>query len=120
MRAPGLRHVTDKGPEFSSPQRRKTTISITPFSLPVIRTLRTIIVALRASLRRMTHYKIDIVSDTVCPWCYVGKNRLEKAIATHKQKHPEDTFATTWHPFYLNPDAPKSIDKQEYYERKVW
>ncbi|CAK4032184.1 hypothetical protein AC578_2710 [Lecanosticta acicola] len=66
----------------------------------------------------MTNYKIDIVSDTVCPWCYVGKNRLELAIKQHKASSPNDTFTTTWHPFYLNPDAPKSIDKQEYYEKK--
>ncbi|KAK4574016.1 hypothetical protein LTR86_001777 [Recurvomyces mirabilis] len=66
----------------------------------------------------MTQYKIDIVSDTVCPWCYVGKNRLDKAIEAHKQTNPNDTFTTTWYPFYLNPDAPKSVDKQAYYERK--
>lgn len=66
----------------------------------------------------MTNYKIDVVSDTVCPWCYVGKNRLDKAIEAHKQSNPSDTFTTTWYPFYLNPDAPRSIDKQELYERK--
>ncbi|KAI7090987.1 thioredoxin-like protein [Hortaea werneckii] len=66
----------------------------------------------------MTNYKIDIVSDTVCPWCYVGKNRLDKAIEAHKQTNPSDTFSTTWYPFYLNPDAPKSVDKQSYYEKK--
>ena len=66
----------------------------------------------------MTNYKIDIVSDTVCPWCYVGKNRLDKAIQLHQQTNPDDTFQTTWYPFYLNPDAPKSIDKAEYYARK--
>ncbi|EME81523.1 uncharacterized protein MYCFIDRAFT_198215 [Pseudocercospora fijiensis CIRAD86] len=66
----------------------------------------------------MTNYQIDIVSDNVCPWCYVGKNRLELAINQHKQSNPNDTFSITWHPFYLNPDAPKSIDKQAYYESK--
>ncbi|KAH9827564.1 DSBA-like thioredoxin domain [Teratosphaeria destructans] len=66
----------------------------------------------------MTNYKIEIVSDTVCPWCYVGKNRMDKAIQAHKQKNPNDTFTTAWWPFYLNPDAPKSIDKQQYYEAK--
>ncbi|TKA53387.1 hypothetical protein B0A55_12171 [Friedmanniomyces simplex] len=66
----------------------------------------------------MTAFQIDIVSDTVCPWCYVGNNRLEKAIQTHQTSHPHDTFTTTWHPYYLNPDAPRSIDKQAYYERK--
>ncbi len=66
----------------------------------------------------MTKYQIDIVSDTVCPWCYVGKNRLDKAIELHKKSNPEDIFETKWFPFYLNPDAPKSMDKQAYYEQK--
>ncbi|KAK1046944.1 hypothetical protein LTR74_017853 [Friedmanniomyces endolithicus] len=66
----------------------------------------------------MTNYHIDIVSDTVCPWCYVGANRLSRAIATHRASHPQDTFTTTWHAYYLNPDAPRSIDKQAYYVRK--
>ncbi|KAI5199966.1 thioredoxin-like protein [Aureobasidium subglaciale] len=67
----------------------------------------------------MTNYKISIVSDTVCPWCYVGKNRLSAAITKHQQLHPTDTFTTTWYPFYLNPDAPKqSRDKQTIYVEK--
>ncbi|KAI5248874.1 thioredoxin-like protein [Aureobasidium subglaciale] len=67
----------------------------------------------------MTNYKISIVSDTICPWCYVGKNRLQVAITKHLQSHPTDTFATTWYPFYLNPDAPKqSRDKQTIYVEK--
>ncbi|KAF2477776.1 thioredoxin-like protein [Lindgomyces ingoldianus] len=68
----------------------------------------------------MTNFDIKVVSDTVCPWCYVGKKRLEKGIETYKAKHPDsnDSFSTTWFPFYLNPDAPKSIDKQEYYKAK--
>jgi len=43
---------------------------------------------------------------------------LLQAIKTYQASHPDDTFTTTWYPFYLNPDAPRSIDKQEYYERK--
>ena len=67
----------------------------------------------------MTHYNIEIVSDVVCPWCYVGNNRLDIAIAQHKTANPTDTFSTTWAPFYLNPDAPKqSVDKQTLYETK--
>ncbi|KAH9864506.1 hypothetical protein J1614_010440 [Plenodomus biglobosus] len=78
------------------------------------------IVAFRASLRRMTNFNIDIVSDTVCPWCYVGKKRLEKGIAAYKERHPEsnDTFSTNWFPYYLQPDAGKSVDKQAMYESK--
>jgi predicted DsbA family dithiol-disulfide isomerase len=58
----------------------------------------------------MTQFNIEIVSDTVCPWCYVGKQKLEKAIKTYKELHPNsnDTFSTTWMPFYLNPGAPKT------------
>jgi predicted DsbA family dithiol-disulfide isomerase len=67
----------------------------------------------------MTAYNISIVSDTVCPWCYVGKNRLELAIAQHLKSNPNDTFTTSWHPFYLNPDAPKqSTDKAALYAAK--
>lgn len=70
-------------------------------------------------IRKMTHFNIEIVSDTVCPWCYVGKNRLDVAMAQHKSAFPTDTFSTTWAPFYLNPDAPKqSTDKQAMYESK--
>ena len=46
--------------------------------------------------------KIDIVSDTVCPWCYIGKRRLEKALACADRPAPE----IAWHPFQLNPDMP--------------
>ncbi|KAL8847287.1 MAG: hypothetical protein Q9221_007663 [Calogaya cf. arnoldii] len=69
----------------------------------------------------MTNFNISIVSDTVCPWCYVGKNKLERAISLYKSAHPDatDTFSTNWYPFYLNPDAPKTgIDKRQYYMSK--
>lgn len=75
--------------------------------------------AFRSTVRNMTKYNISIVSDTVCPWCYVGKNRLELAIKQHLSTNPEDTFTTSWHPFYLNPDAPLvSTDKQALYAAK--
>lgn len=50
----------------------------------------------------------------------MGKKRLEKGIAAYKEKYPDsnDTFSTNWFPFYLNPDAPKSVDKQQMYESK--
>ncbi|KAI9711346.1 MAG: hypothetical protein M1812_007195 [Candelaria pacifica] len=69
----------------------------------------------------MTNFNIQIVSDTVCPWCYVGKQRLEKGIAAYKEAHPDskDTFSTTWLPFYLNPTAStESVDKRAYYKSK--
>jgi len=75
----------------------------------------------RPTLRRMTNFDIEVVSDTVCPWCYVGKQKLQQAINAYKQLHPEsnDTFSTTWMPFYLNPGAPKQgVDKTAYYKAK--
>ncbi|KAL8763067.1 MAG: hypothetical protein Q9184_001027 [Pyrenodesmia sp. 2 TL-2023] len=71
--------------------------------------------------RAMTNFKISVVSDTVCPWCYVGKNKLDRAISLYKSAHPNDTntFTTTWNPFYLNPGAPKvGVDKRPYFEAK--
>ena len=52
-----------------------------------------------------------IFSDTVCPWCYIGKKRLEKAISNHK----DTKFKQTWRPFQLNPGMPPDgMDRQEY------
>ena len=50
--------------------------------------------------------KIDIVSDLVCPWCFIGKRRLESAIALVRQEIPEFSCETRWRPFFLNPDTP--------------
>jgi len=75
----------------------------------------------RPSLRKMTQFNIEVVSDTVCPWCAVGKKKLEKAIATYKELHPDsnDTFSTTWMPFYLQPDSPKiGVDKTAYFRSR--
>jgi predicted DsbA family dithiol-disulfide isomerase len=58
---------------------------------------------------------IDVVSDVVCPWCYVGKHRLEKALAML----PEQRFAIFWRPFQLDPTIPKEgMPRQAYLERK--
>jgi predicted DsbA family dithiol-disulfide isomerase len=49
--------------------------------------------------------RIDIVSDAICPWCYIGKRQLERALATLA---PEGLhFSVHWNPFQLNPDMPK-------------
>lgn len=69
----------------------------------------------------MTNFNVEIVSDTVCPWCYVGHKQLSKAIASYRAAHPDsnDTFSTTWKPFYLDPDAPKvGIEKSERFAKK--
>ena len=48
--------------------------------------------------------KIDIVSDVVCPWCYIGKRRIEKAMKTLAG---EFEFDVNYLPFELNPQMPK-------------
>lgn len=45
---------------------------------------------------------IDIISDTICPWCFIGKRRLERALSLA----PQPAVQVAWHPFQLNPDMP--------------
>jgi predicted DsbA family dithiol-disulfide isomerase len=49
--------------------------------------------------------RIDIVSDTICPWCYIGKRHLERALAILAKEGL--AFQVHWNPFQLNPDMPK-------------
>ncbi|HBK05963.1 MAG TPA: disulfide bond formation protein DsbA [Acetobacteraceae bacterium] len=49
--------------------------------------------------------RIDIVSDAICPWCYVGKRQLERALAMLAEEGLH--FQVHWNPFQLNPDMPK-------------
>ena len=67
----------------------------------------------------MTNYNISIISDTVCPWCFIGLRRLQAAISDHLSKYPGDSFALQWRPFQLNPNAPKgqTVDKIANYEK---
>ncbi len=62
---------------------------------------------------------IDIVSDVVCPWCYIGKRRLERALATLREREPALAVTLRWHPFQLNPDLPRAgIDRRSYLDAK--
>ena len=59
--------------------------------------------------------RIDIVSDTICPWCFIGKRRLERALAENRGLEAE----ITWRPFQLNPDMPEGgLDRASYLEAK--
>jgi predicted DsbA family dithiol-disulfide isomerase len=59
--------------------------------------------------------RLDIFSDPVCPWCYIGKANLDRALADH----PDHPFAIQWHPFQLNPDMPsEGVAKRTYLEAK--
>ena len=57
---------------------------------------------------------IEVISDVICPWCYIGKRRLEKAIAAH-----DGPVKVRWLPFQLNPQMPQQgISRREYRTKK--
>ena len=59
--------------------------------------------------------KLDIMSDPICPWCYIGKAHLDRAL----ESEPDHPFAIEWHPFQLNPDMPaEGMDRRAYLEGK--
>jgi predicted DsbA family dithiol-disulfide isomerase len=62
---------------------------------------------------------VDVVSDVVCPWCYIGKHRLEAALRELAGRDADVRPVVRWHPFQLNPDLPPAgIDRRSYLERK--
>ncbi len=59
--------------------------------------------------------KLDIMSDPICPWCYIGKSYLDRAM----EQNPDHPFQIEWHPFQLNPDMPaEGMDRRAYLEGK--
>lgn len=57
--------------------------------------------------------RIDVVSDVICPWCYIGKRQLERALALLQPQGLH--FDVAWHPFQLNPDMPREgADRLQY------
>jgi predicted DsbA family dithiol-disulfide isomerase len=59
--------------------------------------------------------KLDIISDPICPWCYIGKTNLDRAL----EQIPDHPFTIEWHPFQLNPTMPaEGMGRREYLEGK--
>ena len=59
--------------------------------------------------------KLDIMSDPICHWCYIGKTHLDREL----EQRPDHPFLITWHPFQHNPDMPKGgMDRRDYLETK--
>jgi predicted DsbA family dithiol-disulfide isomerase len=78
---------------------------------------------LNPQIPTMPPITIDIISDPVCIWCYIGYNRLQRAIQLFTKTHPAgrtSSFIIKWHPYYLNPKAKpgESITKREATEKK--
>lgn len=58
---------------------------------------------------------LDILSDPICPWCYIGKVQLDRAL----EGRTDRPVVMAWHPFQLNPDMPRGgMDRREYLETK--
>ena len=57
--------------------------------------------------------RIDVISDVICPWCYIGKRHLESALDLLGKQGLH--FTVAWHPFQLNPDMPREgVDRAQY------
>jgi predicted DsbA family dithiol-disulfide isomerase len=57
--------------------------------------------------------RIDVISDVICPWCYIGKRHLERALDLLEKQHLR--FTVAWHPFQLNPEMPRQgADRAQY------
>jgi predicted DsbA family dithiol-disulfide isomerase len=62
---------------------------------------------------------LDVVSDVVCPWCYIGKRRLAAALALAAADSDVDIAPARWRPFELNPGLPpEGVDRRAYLEAK--
>jgi len=62
---------------------------------------------------------VDVISDLVCPWCFIGKRKLETALAELGKSEPSFGVEVRWHPFQLNPDLPsEGMSRASYVERK--
>jgi predicted DsbA family dithiol-disulfide isomerase len=57
--------------------------------------------------------RIDVISDAICPWCYIGKRQLESALKLLEQEQLR--FSVMWHPYQLNPDMPaEGVERATY------
>lgn len=62
---------------------------------------------------------VDVVSDLVCPWCYIGKRKLESALAMLRDEASDVDVKVRWHPFELNPQLPsEGISRARYVAQK--
>ena len=63
--------------------------------------------------------RLDIFSDPVCPWCYIGKANLDRALARAGSGAGDNPFEIEWHPFQLNPDMPRQgADRRSWFAER--
>jgi predicted DsbA family dithiol-disulfide isomerase len=67
----------------------------------------------QAQAQARTSGRIDVISDAICPWCYIGKRQLERALDILEKDRIH--FAVAWHPFQLNPEMPpEGVERAKY------
>lgn len=73
-----------------------------------------------APISETTQLVVDVISDVVCPWCFVGKRQLEQALAQFASQYPAlPRPMVRWHPFQLNPDLPaQGMPRSAYLQAK--
>ena len=72
-----------------------------------------------AAVRSRDAVVIDVVSDVVCPWCYIGKRKLEAALGELGRQDAVAETSVRWHPFQLNPDLPpQGVPRKTYLHAK--
>lgn len=63
--------------------------------------------------------QINIISDTICPWCYIGERKFSQALKTITKERPDISFEINWRAFQLSPDTPKEgVDRKKSLKRK--
>ena len=64
--------------------------------------------------------QIDVISDVVCPWCFIGKRKLARALEFYGKRNPNaEPPQVAWHPYQLNPDLPEAgVERGDYLARK--
>ena len=68
---------------------------------------------LRMAPAEAAPWQLDVVSDAICPWCWVGKRQLERALSLLASD--QLSFDIHWRPFQLNPDMPKAgVERRSY------
>ena len=65
----------------------------------------------------MKTISIDVISDVICPWCFLGKRRLDKAIGLLDDIKAE----VNWRPFFLDPTIPEEgMSRRSYHGKQIW
>ncbi|WP_439577804.1 DsbA family oxidoreductase [Elioraea sp.] len=63
----------------------------------------------------MSTLHLTVVSDAICPWCWIGKRRLDQALAILAEHQPDLAFEVSYFPFMLNPDMPEEgVERASY------